>query len=315
MRIGVDLGGTKIEVAALDEAGNFKLRERIASPVGDYDATVRAVSDLVTAAERKLARRCTVGLGIPGTISPATGVVKNANSTWLNGRPLDRDLSKALGRDIRIANDANCFALSEAIDGAGKGHRVVFGVILGTGVGGGIVVDGSVLTGPNAIAGEWGHNPLPGSADFQPALAAESQPHKDPTGSRRSQACYCGKRDCVETWLSGPALTRRVTELAGHSTNPSGIAILASNGDPSAEAVLTAYEHDLAAALAQVVNILDPDIIVFGGGLSNLERLYTNVQPLLARHAFSDAISTPIVKNRWGDSGGVRGAAWLWPDP
>jgi fructokinase len=299
MRIGVDLGGTKIEIAALAPDGSFALRERHASPAGDYEATVRSVRDLVAAAESKLARTCTVGIGIPGTISPATGRVKNANATWLNGRPLDRDIAQALQREIRTANDANCFALSEAVDGAGRGKRVVFGVILGTGVGGGIVVDGKVLTGPNAIAGEWGHNPLPW-----------------PEGNeQQGPACYCGKRGCIETWLAGPALSRAFERDTGRALDVGAIARLADDGDAAAESILKAYEQRLAKALAHLINILDPDIIVLGGGLSNLARLYTSAQPLLARHAFSDAVATPIVRNKWGDSSGVRGAAWLWPPP
>jgi fructokinase len=297
MRIGVDLGGTKIEIAVLRPDGTFALRERDAAPVGDYDATVRAIRDLVVAAERKVGR-CTVGIGIPGAISPASGVVKNANSTWLNGRPLDRDLTAALAREVRIANDANCFVLSEAVDGAGQGKRVVFGVILGTGVGGGIAVDGKVLTGSNAIAGEWGHNPLP-------------WPDED---ERPGPLCYCGKAGCIETWLSGPALSRTFERATGRKLDPAAFARLAEGGDRDAETTLAAYERRLAKALAHLVNILDPNVIVLGGGLSNLTRLYTNLQPLIARHAFSDAIATPIVRNRWGDSGGVRGAAWLWPD-
>lgn len=297
MRIGIDLGGTKIEIAALNAAGEFVLRERRPSPIGDYEATVRAICDLVAAAEAKLDRRCTVGIGIPGAISPATGLVKNANAIWLNGRPLDRDLTTALAREVRVANDANCFALSEAVDGAAQGKRVVFGVILGTGVGGGIVVDGKVLTGPNAIAGEWGHNPLPW-----------------PNGTERSGlACYCGKVGCIETWLSGPAISALYESATNDTLDAMAIAAQAGHST-AAENALRDYEERLAKALAHVVNILDPDVIVLGGGLSNLDRLYTNVQPLLARHAFSDSVTTPIVKNRWGDSGGVRGAAWLWPE-
>jgi fructokinase len=298
MRIGVDLGGTKIEVAAFGPDGSFLLRERHSSPTGDYAKTVRAIREVVDAAETKLARKGTVGIGIPGAISPATGVVKNANSTWLNGRPLDRDLAEALARPVRIANDANCFALSEATDGAGKGTRVVFGVILGTGVGGGIVVDGKGLTGPNAIAGEWGHNPLP-----WPDPDEQSGP-----------ACYCGKSGCIETWLSGPRLSAAFERANGSKLDCPAIAECAAKGDATAETLLAAYERRLAKALAHVINLIDPDTIVLGGGLSNLDRLYANVQPLLAKHAFSDTITTPIVKNRWGDSSGVRGAAWLWPE-
>jgi fructokinase len=298
MRIGVDLGGTKIEIVALGAGGNVLLRERTASPIGDYDATVRAIRDLVGGAEAKLGQPCTVGVGIPGAISPATGLVKNANSTWLNGRPLDRDLAIALNREVRLANDANCFALSEATDGAGKGKRVVFGVILGTGVGGGIVVDGRVLTGPNAIAGEWGHNPLPW---VEPAETL------GPT-------CYCGKTGCIETWLSGPALSRQFADATSRKLDAGEVAALARSGDGQAQATLAAYERRLAKSFAHLINILDPDVIVLGGGLSNLDRLYASVPPLVADYAFSDKIATPIVKNHWGDSGGVRGAAWLWPE-
>ncbi len=298
MRIGVDLGGTKIEIVALGAGGNVLLRERTTSPIGDYDATVRSIRHLVGGAEAKLGQTCTVGVGIPGTISPATGHVKNANSTWLNGKPLDRDLAIALNREVRLANDANCFALSEATDGAGKGKRVVFGVILGTGVGGGIVVDGRVLSGPNAIAGEWGHNPLPWPETIETP----------------GSACYCGKTGCIETWLSGPALGVQFAHGTGRKLNAGEIATLAQRDDGQAQATLAAYERRFAKSLAHLINILDPDIIVLGGGLSNLDRLYTNVAPLISRYAFSDKIATPLVKNRWGDSGGVRGAAWLWPE-
>jgi len=299
MRIGVDLGGTKIEIAALDADGAFALRERAPTPTGDYRKTVEAVRDLVLSAERRLARRCTVGVGIPGAISPATGLVKNANSTWINGRPLDRDLAQALERELRVANDANCFALSEAIDGAGRGKRVVFGVILGTGVGGAIVVDGNVLNGRNAIAGEWGHNPLPWpSADERPGFP-----------------CYCGKTGCIETWLSGPGLGAAFVRATGEKVEAAEIVRMAQDGNRAAENILLDYEARLAKALAHLVNILDPDVIVLGGGLSNLDSLYTNVPPLFAAHAFSDTVTTPLLKNRSGDSSGVRGAAWLWPPP
>ena len=299
MRIGVDLGGTKIEIAALDADGRMVLRERRASPVADYDATVRAVRDGVLKAEAELGEGCSVGLGIPGTISPATGLVKNANSTWLNGKPFDVDIAEALARPIRMANDANCFALSEAVDGAGRNKRVVFGVILGTGVGGGVAVDARILTGPNAVAGEWGHNPLP-----WPAADETTGP-----------ACFCGKRGCIETWLSGPGLAADFARASGRKLSAPEIATVAAAGDADAEAALLRYETRLAKALGHLVNVLDPDIIVLGGGLSNLDRLYTNVSPKIAEFAFSDTIATPIMRNRWGDSSGVRGAAWLWPDP
>ena len=299
MRIGVDLGGTKIEIAALDATGRIVLRERYPSPPSDYLATVRAVCSGVEKAERALGLTCSVGLGIPGTISPATGLVKNANSTWLNGKPLDRDISDALHRPVRIANDANCFALSEASDGAGAGKRVVFGVILGTGVGGGIAVDKRVLTGPNAVAGEWGHNPLPWPEPSE----------------RPGPPCFCGKQGCIETWLSGPGLAADFTRVSGRRADAGEIASAAAQGDDEAQAALSRYETRLAKALAHLINVLDPDVIVLGGGLSNLDRLYANVSPKLAHYAFSDAVQTPIARNRWGDSSGVRGAAWLWPEP
>lgn len=298
MRIGVDLGGTKVEVAALDARGQFLLRERRASPTGDYEATVRAVRDLVEGAETKLGIRCSVGVGIPGTISPASGLVKNANSVWLNGKPLDRDLAAALDRPVRIANDANCFALSEAVDGAGRGKSVVFGVILGTGVGGGIVVNQCVLTGPNAVAGEWGHNPLPWPDESE----------------REGRTCFCGKHGCVETWLSGPALAFDFQRGGGAKLSAQAIVDAANAGDVAAEAALARYERRLAKALAHIVNVLDPDAIVLGGGLSNLDRLYESVPRAIGAYAFSDVVATPILRNAWGDSGGVRGAAWLWPD-
>lgn len=277
MRLGIDLGGTKTEIVALADDGAELLRERVATPRGDYAATVATIAGLVHAAELKVGAGGTaasVGIGIPGAESRVSGLVKNANSTWLIGRPLRADLEIALGRPVRIANDANCFALSEATDGAAAGAAVVFGVILGTGVGGGIVVNGAVLAGANAIAGEWGHNPMPGAE-----------------GERR--ACYCGRANCIETFLSGPAL--------------------AADGGAENEAAMACYERRLARALAQVINLLDPDVIVLGGGLSNLDRLYDRVPRLWGEHVFSDAVATRLLKARHGDSSGVRGAAWLWP--
>lgn len=296
MRIGVDLGGTKIEVIALDANGESHFRERIAAPRGDYDATVGAVQSLVSLAERRVGRS-TVGVGIPGAISPATGLIKNSNSTWLNGRPMAADLACALGREVRLANDANCFALSEATDGAGAGHRVVFGVIIGTGTGGGIVIDGQVVTGANAIAGEWGHNPLPWPG-----------PDEWP-----GPPCYCGRTGCIETFLSGPGLTR---DLAGHNgaARPAAaIAAGALEGDQGCIDALERYESRMARALASVVNVLDPDVIVCGGGLSNIGRLYESVPRLWSRFVFSDEVRSPLVPALHGDSSGVRGAAWLWP--
>jgi fructokinase len=292
MRIGIDVGGTKIEAAALDRQGALHGRRRIPTPRGDYAATLDAIAGLVRALDAELGAEPPVGLGIPGGISPATGLVKGANSTWLIGRPFDRDLEARLGRPVRIANDANCFALSEAVDGAGAGARVVFGVILGTGVGGGIAIDGRVLTGRNAIAGEWGHNPLPWPADDE----------------RPGPACYCGKRGCLETFLSGPGLARD----AG-APDAEAVVARAAKGDSAAEAALGRYEDRLARGLASVINIVDPDVIVLGGGLSNIARLPPAVVRLLPRYVFSDRVDTPVVPAVHGDSGGVRGAAWLWP--
>ena len=285
LRIGIDIGGTKIEALALDAAGREMFRKRIPTPRGDYEATVAAVVSLVAEAGAG-----TVGVGIPGALSRATGRVKNANSTWLIGRSLKEDLERALKREIRLENDANCFALSEAVDGAGQGARVVFGVILGTGVGGGIVVDGRVLTGPNAIAGEWGHNPLPLPTDADLPLPP----------------CYCGRFGCIETYLSGPGLARDHQQITGARLAPEEIASLQGES-------LRRYEERLARALATVINLLDPDVIVLGGGMSNIERLYGEVPRLWGRHVFSDRVTTRLARHAHGDSSGVRGAAWLWP--
>jgi len=279
MRIGIDLGGTKIEGIALDDAGSTLLRRRVATPQGDYRATIAALAALVGVIEAQTGRHGSVGVGMPGALSRVSGRVKNANSTCLNGQPLQDDLEAALSREVRLANDANCFALSEAIDGAGRGARVVFGVILGTGVGGGIVVDGQVLEGPNAITGEWGHNPLPLPGDDDLPL----------------RPCYCGRAGCIETYLSGPALERERVE--------------------DEDAALARYERRLARALAGVINVLDPDVIVLGGGVSNLDRLYDSVPRLWGEHVFSDHVATRLVKHAHGDSSGVRGAAWLWGGP
>lgn len=301
MRIGIDLGGTKIEGIALDADGHERARERVATPAGDYEATVAAIVDLVAELERQAGvaaqARPPVGVGIPGAISPATGLIKNANSTCLIGHALDKDLERALGRPVKLANDANCFAVSEATDGAGRGAHVVFGVILGTGAGGGIVVDGRVLTGPNAIAGEWGHNPLPWPADDE----------------RPGPLCYCGKRGCIETFVSGPGLAGDFARACGRQATAAAIVDLAQAGDKDAVAAMERYEERLARALATVINLLDPDVIVLGGGLSNAARLYQNVPRLWQRWVFSDRADTRLVRNQHGDSSGVRGAAWLWP--
>ena len=293
LRIGIDLGGTKIEIAALDDAGRELRRRRVPTPDGGYAATLDAMVALVDQAETALGGRGSIGVGTPGAISAATGLIKNSNSTCLIGRPLQRDLEQRLKREVRIANDANCFALAEAVDGAARGAEVVFGVILGTGVGGGIVAHGKVLPGANGIAGEWGHNRLPGDEPEWPA-------------------CYCGRAGCVETFLSGPGMQRDHARAQGEMLDPREIAARAAAGDAACEATLRRYEQRLARALAEVVNILDPDTIVFGGGLSNLGRLYGNVPKLWGAHVFSDEVATRLVKNRHGDASGVRGAALLW---
>jgi len=301
MRIGVDVGGTKIEAIALDRDGRELARRRVATPARDYAKTIDAVRALVVGLERELgAGRARVGVGMPGAISSLTGLVKNANSTPLNGRPLVEDLARALGREIRVANDANCFALSEASDGAGAGRRLVFGVILGTGVGGGIVEDGRLWVGPNAIAGEWGHNEMPSRTE----------------AGLPDTLCYCGRRRCIETFVSGPALAadhRRRAPEAPPSLDAAGIAALADAGDVAARATMARFYERLAAALATVINVVDPDVVVLGGGLSNLAPLCEELRARLTEHVFSDALTTEVVRNRHGDSSGVRGAAWLWP--
>lgn len=297
MRIGVDVGGTKVEAAVIDVIGRIIRRVRVPSPAGDYEALVAKVTELVTAFETELAMRLPVGIGIPGAICPTSRLVKNANSTWLNGRPLDRDLAVALKRTVRLANDADCFALSEATDGAGEGAGIVFGVILGTGVGGGIVVDGRLLAGPNAIAGEWGHNPLP-------------WPRDDETPG---QPCYCGKLGCIETWLSGPGFRADHLRTSGHDRTPLEIAAAAGDGEPEALASYDRYVDRLSRGLATVVNVIDPHIIVLGGGVSNIEQLAHDVSHRIERYVFSPTSRVPVRRNVHGDSSGVRGAAWLWP--
>ena len=297
MRIGIDLGGTKIEGIALADDGRVLDRRRVVSPRGEYGSTVGAVTDLVAAIESTLADRGTVGVGIPGVISPDTGLVKNANSTWLIGHPFHRDLSGALSREVRVANDANCFALSEAVDGAAAGASVVFGVIIGTGTGGGLVVDGRIIVGANAIAGEWGHNPLPAPVDAE----------------RPGPPCYCGRSGCIETFLSGPALERDYAGRGGATAGADVIAARADAGELLAQQALLRYEDRFARAIAAVINVVDPDVIVLGGGLSNIERLYARVPAAWTAHVFSDHVRTRLVRNRHGDASGVRGAAWLWP--
>jgi fructokinase len=295
-RIGIDLGGTKVEGVVLDPEGTELARLRRPSPQRNYGQTVAAIAELVGALEALTEAGCSVGIGTPGAVSPRTGLMKNANSTWLNGKPLRRDLEQALGRAVRIENDANCFALSEAADGAGAGHRTVFGVILGTGVGGGIALEGRCLTGANAIGGEWGHNPLPWPG-----------PDEMP-----GPACYCGKPGCLETWISGPGLAADHRRVTGQELTTAEMARLADQGDAESTASFGRYESRLARGLATVINILDPDAIVLGGGMSNVARLYRNLPPLLSKFCFSDGIDTPILPPKHGDSSGVRGAAWLW---
>jgi len=295
IRVGVDLGGTKIEAIALAPEGRTLGRRRVETPASDYDAILRAVADLVAAVEQEAGGRGTIGVGTPGAISPKTRLVKNSNTTVLNGRPLAYDLALALNRVVRLENDANCFALSEAVDGAGAHAHAVFGVILGTGVGGGLVIGGRVLKGLNRIAGEWGHNPL--------RMSVEEYP-----GPR----CYCGEMGCIETFLCGPALERDFCARGGDKASGAEIAALADRGDARALATLSCYQDRLARALASVVNLVDPDVIVLGGGVSNIARLYEGLEPLVERYAFTDSLATKILRNVHGDSGGVRGAAWLW---
>jgi fructokinase len=299
-RMGIDLGGTKIEIVALDREGGERARHRVPTPHGDYEGTLAAIAGLVADVERTLgvaAGATPVGIGTPGSLSRATGLLRGSNSTCLNGRPFKTDLEARLHRTIRMSNDANCFALSESADGAGAGKRVVFGAILGTGAGAGIVVDGQALDGCNAIAGEWGHNPLPWPRDDE----------------RPGARCYCGRSGCIETWVSGPGFERDHLAHAGRDVPTAQIVADAIAGDGRSIASLERYEERLARSLAHVINLLDPDVIVLGGGMSNVERLYSNVPALWGPWIFSDRVDTPLVRNRHGDSSGVRGAARLWP--
>lgn len=296
IRLGIDLGGTKTEIIALDERRTELLRRREPTPADDYDATLALIARLVHEAEIALGKRGSVGIGTPGALSPASQRMRNSNSTCLNGRPIKEDLERMIGREIRIANDANCFALSEALDGAAHAAAIAFGVILGTGVGGGIVVAGRVLEGANAIAGEWGHNALP----WPEASELPGPP------------CYCGRSGCIETFLAGPGLSRDHEAVSGEQLAADEIAMHAMAGDAAASDTMTRYEHRLSRALASVINVLDPQAIVLGGGLSNIERLYVNVPKLWTRWVFSDVVQTKLVPNFHGDSSGVRGAALLW---
>lgn len=338
MRIGIDLGGTKTEVICLNvDNGKELYRHRVPTPENDYDATIRNMASLVDMAEKTLGVHGTVGVGIPGTVSSVTGLVKNANSTWLNGKPLDKDLSDALKRPVRVENDANCFAVSEAVDGAAAGKRTVFGVIIGTGCGAGLVVDGRSVMGLNGIGGEWGHNPLPfprvyhddpsGLLDhfdagqnrdsiINPTYAAKGRPvyfTKDRAWNEYpGEQCYCGKRGCIETWISGTGFKKDFARISGEAMATHDITQNATNGEPRAVAALDRYIDRLARCLAGVVNIFDPDIIVLGGGMSNVAQLYDGVPKVWENYIFSDTCHTKIVPPRHGDSSGVRGAAWLW---
>ncbi|MFV0297841.1 MAG: ROK family protein [Hyphomicrobiaceae bacterium] len=299
LRIGIDLGGTKIEGVVLTSDGQEAARKRVAAPKGDYDQTLAAVRDLVLELERDAGGTGRVGVGMPGSISPATGLVQNGNSTWLNGRRLSQDLEAALARPIRCANDANCFAMSEAVDGAGAGKRIVFGVILGTGCGGGLVIDGRIVDGPRGIGGEWGHNPLP-----WPAPAELPGPE-----------CWCGRPGCMETWVSGTGLALDHARISGEAIAGEEVAARATAGDEAALATLARHADRLARGLSHIVNLIDPDLIVLGGGLSKLPHLYAEVPRLMERWVFSDTPFISISPPRWGDASGVRGAAWLWNDP
>lgn len=300
MRIGIDLGGTKTEVIALSDRGEQLYRHRLPTPRDDYRQTIEVIARLVAAAEKETGQRGSVGVGIPGAISPFSGRVKNANSTWLNGQPFDKDLSRRLDREVRIANDANCLAVSEAVDGAAAGAQTVFAVIIGTGCGAGVALGGRAHIGGNATAGEWGHNPLPWM-------------DADELRYREEVPCYCGRQGCIETFISGTGFATDYQRLSGQAREGSEIIRLADEQDPLAGLALTRYELRLAKSLAHVINILDPEVIVLGGGMSNVDRLYKTVPPLIKQFVFGGECETPVRKAVHGDSSGVRGAAWLWP--
>lgn len=339
MHIGIDLGGTKTEIICLDDANGKELyRQRVPSPKGDYAATVKNIAGLVETAEKTLQKKGTVGIGIPGTISPATGLVKNANSTWLNGHPLDKDVGQALGREVRVQNDANCFAVSEAVDGAGAGKAVVFGVIVGTGCGAGVAINGQALTGRSGLGGEWGHNPLPAPRAFvenqdvyfshfgkahEQVETTEIYRHKPPVdffakgwedNELPGPACYCGRRGCIETWISGTGFKNDHIRVTGQQMSTHDIIKAAEAGEPEAVKSLHRYADRLARALGHIVNVIDPDVIVLGGGMSNVSQLYEIVPNIWEKYIFTDRCDTPIKPPRHGDSSGVRGAAWLWND-
>jgi len=301
VRIGIDLGGTKIEVVALAGDGQVLFRQRMATPRDDYGQTLRAIAALIDAAEQATGERGSIGIGIPGTLSPFTQRIKNANSVWLNGQPMDQDLSTLLGRPVRIANDANCLAVSEATDGAAAGAATVFAVIIGTGCGAGLAINGRVHAGGNGIAGEWGHNPLPWQDE-------DEQRHA------REVPCYCAKQGCIETFVSGTGFALDYSRRGGQPLAGAEIIRLATAGDGLADAALSRYEQRLAKSLAHVINLLDPDVVVLGGGMSNVDRLYHTLPALVKQWVFGGECETPIRQAAHGDSSGVRGAAWLWPD-
>ncbi|NUU64593.1 fructokinase [Enterobacteriaceae bacterium BIT-l23] len=300
MRIGIDLGGTKTEVIALADDGRQLYRHRLPTPRDDYSQTIETIATLVAMAEEQTGERGSVGVGIPGAISPATGVMKNANSTWLIGQPFDKDLARRLGREVRVANDANCLAVSEAVDGAAAGAACVFAVIIGTGCGAGLALNGRCHDGRNAVAGEWGHNPLPWMDN-------------DELRYRDEVPCYCGKGGCIETFISGTGFARDYHRLSGSALRGAEVMTLAEQGDATASLAIQRYEQRLAKSLAHVVNILDPDVIVLGGGMSNVARLYRTVPQLMKSWVFGGECETPVLQAQHGDSSGVRGAAWLWP--
>lgn len=329
MRIGIDLGGTKTEIICLDQHNGRELyRQRVPTVRGNYDATIIALKDLIEQAEGTLKATGTIGIGIPGTVSRDTGLVKNANSTWLNGKPLDKDLEKVLGRPVRIQNDANCFAVSEATDGAGEGKSIVFGVIIGTGCGGGVVIDGKAHGGINGIGGEWGHNPLPYPTVYMPDAKSEydrfemAPDVKDNLGHYTTDdvthaeypgpLCYCGRRGCLETWISGTGFKNDYHRVTGEEVSTHDIIAATKTGDAKAMTALNRYVDRLARALAGVINILDPDAIVLGGGMSNVSALYKMVPEVWGKYVFSDSVHTSLHQAKHGDSSGVRGAAWLW---
>jgi len=334
MRIGIDLGGTKTEIICLHQQNGKELyRQRVPTPQNDYEATVRSIKELVERAEDTLGETGTVGIGTPGSISDATGVIKNSNSVWVNGKPLDKDLEAALGREVRVQNDANCFAVSEATDGAAAGKAVVFGVIIGTGCGGGVVINGKPIRGVNGIGGEWGHNPLPYPKSYRrdPAQSIELFKSHNAQITEDDGAisyfvdeeilnewpgplCYCGKRGCQETWISGPGFKNDYIRVTGQELSTHDIIAAMNQGEEQAVAAFARYVDRLARALSVVINLIDPDVVVLGGGMSNVSQLYQDVPAVWDRYIFSDTIDTKLVPPRFGDSSGVRGAAWLWND-